>query len=359
MMPQVADRWAKDRPANYFDDMLQNKTMKLFQKYSVHAADNPEGYTVATTDINDPSHKGQYESGSVPGVKRISWIHLEKTPRRANYIPGTAELKEGGDTIDCKASIAAKANWVPAWFLPWKPQAMIYMTIPPRGVGAGGHDPDIFFTAAINGCSVFFQGTAQNPTIYHCGGDPDYRPNPKMKTVDGIKKPVRDPSEAAAFWRTLVMAHGDMTKGVVGGEVNKIHYLMDTPTADASQKNTARSEAYFKWLKKNNLANKDQFRFLEVRPWGCVFGVRTGNDWQFYLQENATIRYTSVQTTRSYTATALDGPLGIHAEFTRKNPTTRVDVNFYDVARPTCVRPIWPNGGGGVAFRHPAGLELL
>jgi len=357
MMPQP-DRWAKNRPVNYFDDMLQNKTLKLFQKYSVHAADNPEGYTVATTGIKDTSHVGDYERGSVPGAKRISWVHLEKLPRTANYVPGAADLKEGGDTIDCKASSAFKNNWVPTWFLPWKPQAMVYMTIPPRGTGAGGQDPDIFFTAAINGCSVFFQGTAQSPTVYHCGGDPDYRPNPKMKTVDGFKKPVRDPSEAAAFWRALVAAHGDMTLGVVGGEVNKLHYLMDSPTADASQKSTDRSEAYFKWLKKNHLTDKDKYRFKEVRPWGCVFGIRTGNDWQFYLQENATIRYTTVKTTRSYRVTTLEGPLGIKASITRKNPTTRVDVDYFDVARPMCVRPIWPAGGGGFEYKHPAGLEL-
>jgi hypothetical protein len=358
MMP-APDRWAKARPANYFDDMLLNKTMKLFQKYAVHAADNPEGYTVATTEIRDTSHVGTYHGGSVPADKLISYLHLEKWPRVANYVPNSADLKEGGDTIDCKASIVDKGGWVPSYFLPWKVQAMVWMTIPRRGTVHGHPDPDIFFTAAINGCSVFFQGTAQNPTIYHCGGDPDYRPNPKMKNVDGIMKPVRDPSEAAAFWRALVQAHGDMTKGVVSGEVNKMQYVMDAPTADASQKRTAESDAYFKWLKKNNLANKDDFRFVEVRPWGCVFGVRTGDDWQFYLQENATVRYTSVKTTSKYKVYSLDGPLGIHAEVKGRTSKTRVDVNYYDVARPMCVREIWPNGGGTIHMKHPAGLNLL
>jgi len=225
---------------------------------------------------------------------------------------------------------------------------MVFMTIPRKGVppvgaAVGQPDPDIFFTAAINGCSVFFQGTAQNPTVYHCGGDPDYRPHPKMAKVNGFKKAVRDPNEAAEFWRALVLAHGDLTKGEVGGEVNKTQYIMDTPTADASEKRTANSDAYFKWLKKNKLADKDKFRIVEVRPWGCVFGVRTGDDWQFYLQENATITYTSVRTTSKL------GGLS----------KTRVDVDTYEVARPMYVREVWPNSGGAVKMTHPVALELL
>jgi hypothetical protein len=204
---------------------------------------------------------------------------------------------------------------------------------------------------------VFFQGTAQNPTICHCGGDPDYRPNPKMKKVDGFKRPLRSPSEAAAFWRALVMAHGDMARGTVSGEVNKMDYLMDSPTADPSQKSTSRSDEYYSWLKKNKLGNKDKFRFMEVRPWGCVFGLRTGNDWQFYLQENATIRYTTVQTQKKYKTYSFDGPFGLHAEFSGKTEKTRVDVSYHDVARPMCVRPIWPSGGGKIEMRHPAALE--
>ena len=32
-------------------------------------------------------------------------------------------------------------------------------------------NPDIFFTAAINGCSVFVNGNAADPTVYHGGAE--------------------------------------------------------------------------------------------------------------------------------------------------------------------------------------------
>jgi hypothetical protein len=340
------DRWEKHRATNYFDDMLQNKTLKLFQKYAVHAADNPEGYQVGTAGIRDVDLIGDFQKGAVTDDKLVSYVHLEKVPRIANYVPGTSDLKEGGDTIDCKASISPKPAWVPTYFLPWKVQSIVWMTIPRKGHGRiGAPDPDIFFTAAINGCSVFFQGQPQNPTIYHCGGDPDYRPNPKRKNVGGIMKPVRDPDEAATFWRSLVTAHGDLTKGEVTGEVNKTQYMMDTPTADAAKKTTARSDEYFKWLKKNNRDQKGWFRMVEVRPWGCVFGVRTGDDWQFYLQENATVRYTTVAMRSTH--------LSIGGADVRISPKTQVDVDYYDVARPMTVREIWPKSSAVVKMKHP------
>ena len=221
MIPVAGDRWSKNRAADYFDNLLQNDPLKLFRKYSVHAADNPTGHTVATTDIRQEGLRGDYFKGSVPNDKIISYLHLLKYPKTANYVPNSSSLMEGGDTIDCQASNTVKANWVPAYFLPWKPQAVVWMTIPRRGQGANGQpDPDIFFTAAINGCSVLFQGSMKSPIVYHCGGDPEYRPNPTMKTVNGFNKPVRDPTEAAAFWRSLAEMHGDQ-HGVISGEVNK------------------------------------------------------------------------------------------------------------------------------------------
>ena len=125
------------------------------------------------------------------------------------------------------------------------------------------------------------------------------------------------------------------------GRSTKTHYVMEEATADASLKRTTESAAYFKWLKKHNLANRDKFRIKEVRPWGCVFGIRTGDDWQFYLQENATIRYTTVKTTGSF--------------LSKKT----VEVDFYDVSRPMMIREIWPNGGGTINMRHPVGLDLV
>ena len=178
-------------------------------------------------------------------------------------------------------------------------------------------DPDIFFTAAINGCSVFIQGSKKNPTIYHCGGDPDY------PTTE------RDPSVAATFWRNLVLNYGQGRKPKA--EVNKTNYVLDVTTTNTAEKSTQHSREYDEWLKSNV---DNTVRIKEVAPWGCVFGIRTGDEWAFYLQENATIKYATIQKKKI----AL-GPL-----------TKKVEVSIMQVGRPMHVREIFPNGGGVANF---------
>src|SRR5262249_48847271 len=58
----------------------------------------------------------------------------------------------------------------PLYFLPWPSDAIVQMALPLRGTaGAGVPDPDVFFTAPINGCSIFFTVNSAAPTVYHAG----------------------------------------------------------------------------------------------------------------------------------------------------------------------------------------------
>lgn len=316
MMP--ANTYTKARTADYFDNLLADPNggiQKLFRKFAVHAADNSVGYTVATTGIRNRYHKGDFEQGAVLDAKLVSWVHLEKLARTG------AAREEGFDTVYLEVSINPRPNWLPCYFLPWKPQSMVHMTIPRKGTRVGGPppppDPDIFFTAAINGCSVFIQGSPNNPTIYHCGGTPDY------------PSTVPDPNVAATFWRNLVINYGQ--PGGLAAEVNKTHYVLDVTTTRAEDKSTRHSREYEEWLKSDT---GDTVRIKQVKPWGCVFGIRTGTDWKIYLQENATIEYATIQKKRI----AL-GPL-----------KRKVEVDIREVGRPMHVREIFPDGNAVVNF---------
>lgn len=75
------------------------------------------------------------------------------------------------------ATYAVTPNYVPIYYLPWEDAgASIRLTIPRAAANKGPSnpidpaDPYLFFTAAIDGCSIFFRGTTQDPTIFHCGG---------------------------------------------------------------------------------------------------------------------------------------------------------------------------------------------
>jgi hypothetical protein len=136
--------------------------------------------------------------------------------------------------------------------------------------------PDIFFTAGINGCSVFVRGPLNAPTVYHAG-------------IDG---PLPG-GDAVAHWRNLFRAVAG--NPAVFGEVNKLHYANakrrdynpDMAGPDADQVvGTADSQTYRQFLKG---LHGDALGIEQVVPWGAVFGIRTGGNWTFYLQENVQI----------------------------------------------------------------------
>ena len=51
---------------------------------------------------------------------------------------------------------------------------------------------------------------------------------------------------------------------------------------------TPAAMAYKRWLNDNN---RNNLVVEHVSPWACVMGIRTGTDWAFYLQRNATVIY--------------------------------------------------------------------
>ena len=115
---------------------------------------------------------------------KVGYINLKRQPHGDLAATGI----EGGDRIYFETAAANPGGWVPVYWLPWNTAgAAIRLTIPARSAANPG--PDVFFTAAINGCSVFFQGTPQNPTIYHCGG----------YTGQGV-----DANAAAGFWQQVM-----------------------------------------------------------------------------------------------------------------------------------------------------------
>ena len=213
--------------------------------------------------------------------------------------------QEGIDVIRFDASYDDTTGWQPIYYLPWDPGSIIRLSIPPKGTLRT--DPDIFFTATINGCSVFIQGDPDKPTVYHAGGDTGQS----------------DHNEAAKFWRDALRKHiaksaSARARGVIAAEVNKTDYIKTPGTAGNAT--TARAQEYENWLKAK-LDKAGKFTITMVNPWGCVMGIRTGADWAFYLQENATV---------------------ICHHVTK----TGVEQRYY--ARPLLIRQIYP-GHGAVA----------
>jgi len=52
-------------------------------------------------------------------------------------------------------------------------------------------------------------------------------------------------------------------------------------------KTTKRARDFQAWLEKHPVGAP--VKAYSLSPWGCVFGIRTGNAWEMWLQRNATV----------------------------------------------------------------------
>lgn len=212
--------------------------------------------------VSDTSTKSVTSAETDP-TDRIRWVDFK--------VSGSLN-EPGALTFSGSKKPVEGAGYVPIYFLPWRSMHVVNMTLPElsgRDYDAPiENNPNIFFTAAINGCSVFVRGKPTEPEVYHAG-------------IDGTLH-----LNAVAFWRDCLsmVVYKKKRSGGVTREVNKSHY-----TKDISFKGPARTPMaaeYLNWLKAEH---RDRLVISEVAPWGCVFGIRYGRLWSFYLQENATV----------------------------------------------------------------------
>ncbi len=199
----------------------------------------------------------------VNSTDRIVYINFKTMPYRPN-------------ALTFEVSKTKREGWVPCWYLPWESMKMIEVTI--DAVSDGRHavlpelddpnNPGLFFTAAINGCSVFVRGQSGNPTVYHGG-------------IDG-KLNV----DAAEFWESCMTKVKDLddtksTKLQTG--VNRAAYVNDPELGSFQTKTSVEFE---EWL---NERKPGAITLEAVYASGCVFGIRYGRSWSFYLQKSAQV----------------------------------------------------------------------
>jgi hypothetical protein len=310
----MGDHYTKARAGDYYNKLLtgsEDDFKRLLRKYSLRPDDNAgsvgkqvgEAGTGLAAQANQQflagSTSNNVELREMGKDHLVAWVNLSLQGRSSSAL-------QTGDRVKVTAGFHNPGNHVQAYFLPWLAGSSIRMTIPQMGfTKPGDPDPNVFFTAAISGCSIFFQGTRQRPTIYHCGGETNYK-----------KAQI---NEAIGFWEEVVAAHIDHDRNKVTGQaahgalnaqrVNKSHYVA-TPGCKARPDQvqgtlvkqhftTPAALAYQRQLETRTALTSVTIE--DVSPWGCVLGRRAANgDWTFYLQENATIMYHKVSRSLSH-----------------------------------------------------------
>jgi hypothetical protein len=197
------------------------------------------------------------------------------------------ELKKASDRV----------GYIPIWWLPWKSRNIVKIKIPdvatsPTIAGGGGIDPvpnpGIFFTAAINGCSVFAVGSARAVSLYHAGitGELSKALGDRFATLGGTSE---------AVWQSLVGRNA--TPGKAVGQVTRSEYVAERKPGTAGEQDRFKTpEGTYTTHRGSTfqdfLSGKTDLDAVSVSPWGCVFGLRSdAGDWSFTLMKNATLEY--------------------------------------------------------------------
>ena len=241
--------------------------LSFMQKYSVLAPDTI-GHNIGVKMRSMSNTTGNdYDFTSMHQTRKVAYLNFEKTPKGVARSMGGGK---GAGTMSIDGSFTAAPGKVKSYFLPWNAGSGIFrLAIPEKGTALVDDDVRYFFTAAINGCSIFVKGTPRAPEIYHAGGN----------TGHG-----KDPVKAAAFWRDLMVNFSGPE--AITGEINKMDYISN-PNARSGF--TQHADTFSDWLKSEA---KGDLNIETIEPWGCVMGLRDlRGDWGFYLQENATIHH--------------------------------------------------------------------
>lgn len=340
-------------PLNSYTQMLRDRPLDLFRNYSVSPPDGALGDEIVdhlgatrrqkilpvgsrsriTTDgmfsrFFKPEHPITTEFMHAPVNKKIAWIKLQPHETFHGALTFQAIIPSGQDKVP--------PGHLPVWFLPWESHHLIEMAIPMKQNDDDDdpEDPKLFFTAAINGCSVFVRGDPRSPTVAHAG-------------ISQVSTPYGN--DPATFWRHLLEANL-AANNVHGGktwEVNNKDYINQTGVSGGAK--TAHSDAYLRWLK---TLPSGMITVSHVIPWGCVFGVRYGRLWTFYLQENTTVftyklvsKYENVSVSERQ---KIVGPFS--KEVTKEVSVMRTVKLESTVNRPIVLRDFFPGGGGKVNF---------
>ena len=299
------------------------------QKYSLYALDQAQGYVPG----GETALTGKYANFRhtlVGDNQKIAYILVERETQ--------AGRNRAADFV-VKPSLAdTTGRGTRSYFLPWDARgAAVEMTIPTfRNGDDANANPPIFFTAVLSGCSIVFKGSDTKPTIFHCG------------TAGGAAG-GNTAGDSNKFFKNMLINIRNQGLGrsgkAVGTQVLSTDYMHTRAGGGAAP---AHETAFENTLK----THYDKQLIIEnVNMWGTVFGFRTGTQWSFYLQENATITYRNVDDImRHFITKAATNKTPGGFDLTRLTPgdlnAARIPVIQH--ARPAVVKIVFPGTGHAV-----------
>lgn len=168
--------------------MLRTKPLEFMKQYAVSPPDgagmsvvddpagrlNAEGMPMKTTAPNQtltPARTVWNDPGGVIKGDQVNSIDFRQVVAGGAVYVDVVDVvrdKPGAKTFDISKVNAG--GRVPIHFLPWNSGSLVSMKLPDAGADMDNpENPNIFFTAALSGCSVFVDGHPARPRVVHAG----------------------------------------------------------------------------------------------------------------------------------------------------------------------------------------------
>jgi hypothetical protein len=191
---------------------------------------------------------------------------------------------------------------VPAYYLPWKPDEMMRMKLKPsphhaKQEGGLTLDPDLFVTAALQGCTVVVTGEPAQPVVYHLNAKSVRGPG--GETLGGDDAEFDIAAQAKVTHMRGKFATGQTSFPKEGPKVGGVHQPLVAPTTRG-----VNVTDYMKGVKPGlNTVLRDFYRrrfgatYVNVAQFGTVFGIRNGGAWKFYRQTRTRVIYRAIGAT--------------------------------------------------------------
>jgi hypothetical protein len=228
---------------------------------------------------------------SIDSAERVAWCNIEKQ--------GLGKFSSHKNVHSISLFDAPQEHGFPCFWLPWGGNEIYKMTLVDKRPDKTGGEPKIFFTAAVNGCSIFVEGSEEAPTVYHAnalGMNPNgFDPNTQLFALRADRSMLmRD--------RLLAIPEPKRGNGVGLRVTEGGDYMIDYMQAVPTQEEQRLKEEAARWLRKKKIqygtgtamGARGLQRDLDIQVEtheGTVFGVKKGKRWSFYYQRRVSAQY--------------------------------------------------------------------
>jgi hypothetical protein len=250
-------------------------------------------------DSTDPSRYAESEYESVASAHRVAFgdIHSGSTQARS----------AGAQVVDIDYDHAP--GRFPLFWLPYKQNRTRKVTLKdkrsPHRIRQTGGEAHTFFTSVLNGCSLFIEGSAAEPSVYHLNAaclrvtqsrfpsQDDNRRDRIGRTVSMEERFTALPLPSGARAMTPLQRQALPGTGVLHGEDYLPNHFLNPVLAQAEKNLT---EEYVKTAAGVENISLEELQQNRVEHSALVFGwkSRDTGHWEFWLQTRARVELTTV-----------------------------------------------------------------